>query len=207
MANGLATWAAAKDTKLAKMWAADTLTNGEIGERLGVSATTVTIRRRTLGLPARRTGRSRAFTPGEDAALSALWLASELSIRKIALRLDCSTSTLYERVKALGLPLRGQGHVTRAVRDRMARSAARRFSGVADPGVALVPRCEPKWLWPVVDFLRSRDDVVVPENRGRRFYVNARVRLSPAQLVERANRIRARMGLALFAHPPAKAGA
>jgi hypothetical protein len=52
----------------------------------------------------------------------------------------------------------------------------------------------------IVRYLRQRDDVVVPENGF--FLVNGRFRLSPEELLGRANKMRARQGKPLFQRMP-----
>ena len=52
----------------------------------------------------------------------------------------------------------------------------------------------------IVRYLRQRDDVVVPENGF--FLVNGRFRLSPGELLARANKMRARQGMPLFERMP-----
>ena len=58
------------------------------------------------------------------------------------------------------------------------------------------PQELPESIEEVVRFLRRQDDVVVRQNDGE-FLVNGRFRLDIAQLVERANRMRARYGMHL----------
>ena len=55
------------------------------------------------------------------------------------------------------------------------------------------PQELPESIEEVVRFLRRQDDVVVRQNDGE-FLVNGRFRLGAGQLVERANRMRARQG-------------
>ena len=59
------------------------------------------------------------------------------------------------------------------------------------------PQNPPEPIEEVVRFLRQQDDVVVRRNDGE-FLVNGRFRLNAAQLVERANRMRARHGKPAF---------
>lgn len=59
------------------------------------------------------------------------------------------------------------------------------------------PKDPPESIEEVVRFLRQQDDVVVRQNDGG-FLLNGRFRLGPADLVERANRIRARQGKPAF---------
>jgi len=55
------------------------------------------------------------------------------------------------------------------------------------------PQNAPETIEGAVRFLRQQDDVVVPQDGGA-FLVNGRFRLGAAELIERANRIRARQG-------------
>jgi hypothetical protein len=59
------------------------------------------------------------------------------------------------------------------------------------------PENPPQSIEEVIRFLRQQDDVVVREDDGR-FLVNGRFRLAAAELIERANRIRARQGKSAF---------
>ena len=52
-------------------------------------------------------------------------------------------------------------------------------------------RDRPASIEEIVRFLRQQDDIVVPQRNGE-FLVNARFRLGPTELIERANRMRAR---------------
>jgi hypothetical protein len=63
------------------------------------------------------------------------------------------------------------------------------------------PQNPPEPIEEVVRFLRQQDDVVVRQN-DREFLVNGRFRLDAAQLVERANRMRARHGKPAFSQGP-----
>ena len=59
------------------------------------------------------------------------------------------------------------------------------------------PRQQPESIDEVVRFLRQQDDVVVRQDNGE-FLVNGRFRLQPADLLERANRMRERQGKPRF---------
>jgi hypothetical protein len=59
------------------------------------------------------------------------------------------------------------------------------------------PEDPPQSIEEVVRFLRQQDDVVVREDDGR-FLVNGRFKLVAAELIERANRIRAGQGKSAF---------
>lgn len=80
------------------------------------------------------------------------------------------------------------------IRMGSAREIAKRresLNGSNQP--ALEPRPLPASKDEVVRYLRQQDDVVVPQGDGE-FLVNARFRLSLAELISRANRMRARQG-------------
>lgn len=77
--------------------------------------------------------------------------------------------------------------------------AARRGGAVPQPAQAVAPSpASVVSVDEVIRYLRQQDDVVVPQGSGE-FLVNARFRLDLGELVNRANRIRARQGKPEFA--------
>jgi DNA-binding CsgD family transcriptional regulator len=78
------------------------------------------------------------------------------------------------------------------IRMGAAREIANRRNRQSKP---LVPRAEDTPASPeeVVRYLRQQDDVVVPQDEGE-FLVNGRFRLTLAELLSRANRMRSRQG-------------
>lgn len=94
------------EAEFRKLWLDRTITVAEIARRLDVTDSAVTARARARGLPTRRTVRYTAHKRKiTDPQFPELWSAG-ITLAELARLYHCTTGTVYETAKRLGLPRR-----------------------------------------------------------------------------------------------------